>query len=242
MEKIDNQVGELLKELRESKGWTMRQASEKTGVSAAYISMLEKGVHSSTGKPIMITPEILLKFSAAYDYPYHILSMKAGAANYKNGLTTTDDHMEIDHLIPKRVAEEINKYDPNGNQLINLLNLSASENKETLGDRIYQLRLAKDYTKTDLSNLIKPFYNTDTLERESFTIEQIESYENDKVEPPLRFIVALSDLFNVSCDWILKGKDFVIKSDTQNEKEQMLDVISKLKNIVEENYKSDPNS
>lgn len=42
MNKIDNQVGELLKELRESKGWTMRQASEKAVLALLISQCLKK--------------------------------------------------------------------------------------------------------------------------------------------------------------------------------------------------------
>jgi transcriptional regulator with XRE-family HTH domain len=207
--------------------------------------MLEKGIHSSTGKPIMITPEILLKFSAAYDYPYNILSMKAGVANFRNGLISElegdvdslygiDSLLETSDIVGQMISEIT---DEHGN-----VRLSLELEKDTLGERIIELRQTKNYTQIDLTNLLKPFYNSHSLQRESFTIEQIESYENDEVEPPLRFIIALSDLFNVSTDWILKGKDFVIKSDTQNEEEQMLEMVKKLEDIVKEKYKSDPNS
>ena len=44
-------LGEMLKEYRTSEGFSMDDAAKKTGLSKAYISILERGFNPSTGKP-----------------------------------------------------------------------------------------------------------------------------------------------------------------------------------------------
>lgn len=49
-------LGEIIKEYRMAHGLSMDSFSEKSGISKAYISLLEKNKHPKTGKPI--TPSI----------------------------------------------------------------------------------------------------------------------------------------------------------------------------------------
>jgi transcriptional regulator with XRE-family HTH domain len=45
----------------------------------------------------------------------------------------------------------------------------------------------------------------------TITSATVSNIENDKNNPSADIIIALSDFFNVSTDWILKGKEFVKK-------------------------------
>ena len=46
-------IGEIIKLYRKSHGLSMGDFAQKTGLSKAYISMLERNINSSTGKPIV---------------------------------------------------------------------------------------------------------------------------------------------------------------------------------------------
>lgn len=61
-----------LKDLRKLKGYTIREVSDRSGVSLAYISQLENG---NRGVP---SPEILKKLSEGLNTPYAGLMKLAG--------------------------------------------------------------------------------------------------------------------------------------------------------------------
>ena len=50
MDKLDRQIGEKLKELRERKGLTMRDVAAKIDIDPSYISKIEKGKAPSLDK------------------------------------------------------------------------------------------------------------------------------------------------------------------------------------------------
>lgn len=61
-----------LREIRKRKGYTIREVSDRSGVSAAYISQLENG---NRGVP---SPEILMKLSEGLNFSYADLMHIAG--------------------------------------------------------------------------------------------------------------------------------------------------------------------
>ncbi|MFZ5986424.1 MAG: helix-turn-helix domain-containing protein [Bacillota bacterium] len=71
-------LGELFRQIRLSKNWSIRQAAKKMGISYSYLSILEKGVDPRTGKDSNPKPETLKIISKAYDYPYEELMKAAG--------------------------------------------------------------------------------------------------------------------------------------------------------------------
>jgi transcriptional regulator with XRE-family HTH domain len=69
-----SQLGALLADLRNAKGFSLRQVEEATGkaVSNAYLSQLEKG---KIKKP---SPNVLHSLAEVYTVPYEALMEKAG--------------------------------------------------------------------------------------------------------------------------------------------------------------------
>ncbi|WP_248924931.1 helix-turn-helix domain-containing protein [Paenibacillus hamazuiensis] len=61
-----------LRDMRKLKGYTIRELSDRSGVSAAYISQLENG---NRGVP---SPEVLQKLSEGLNTPYDELMRLAG--------------------------------------------------------------------------------------------------------------------------------------------------------------------
>jgi len=65
-------LGEELKRLRESRGMTLRQVEEESGISNGYITQLE---NDKIREP---SPNILHKLSLVYKVPYEQLMKSAG--------------------------------------------------------------------------------------------------------------------------------------------------------------------
>ncbi|TDF95887.1 helix-turn-helix domain-containing protein [Paenibacillus piri] len=63
---------EQLRDMRKLKGFTIRELSDRSGVSAAYISQLENG---NRGVP---SPDVLMKLSEGLNAPYGELMSLAG--------------------------------------------------------------------------------------------------------------------------------------------------------------------
>ena len=75
----DRTLGEVLFSLRtEQIKLSLRKASELIGISHNYLSILEKGVDPRNNRPVQVTPEILKRISAAYEYPMDELLFLAG--------------------------------------------------------------------------------------------------------------------------------------------------------------------
>lgn len=69
-------IGEFLRELRGK--MSLREASEKSGLSHSYIRYLEKSSRPGTNTPINPTPDTLKALAKAYKYNYRDLMKKAG--------------------------------------------------------------------------------------------------------------------------------------------------------------------
>lgn len=70
------EIGNVLKELRGK--MSLREASEKIGISHTYLDTIEKGFDKRSGKHVNPSPETLRLISDAYNYPYIDLLKLAG--------------------------------------------------------------------------------------------------------------------------------------------------------------------
>lgn len=71
-------LGDLFRQIRIKKNWSLRKAANKMGISYSYLSILEKGVDPRTGKVSNPRPETLKIISETYNYPYEELMRTAG--------------------------------------------------------------------------------------------------------------------------------------------------------------------
>ena len=62
-------LSDILRQLRQESGMSLREFSETIGISHAYLNKLEKGEDSRTGKPITPTIETLVKISEGLGIP-----------------------------------------------------------------------------------------------------------------------------------------------------------------------------
>jgi transcriptional regulator with XRE-family HTH domain len=76
-----NNLGELFRQIRLEKNWSIREAAKKMGISYSYLSILEKGIDPRTGKDSNPKPDTLRIISKAYEYPYEELMKAAGYLN-----------------------------------------------------------------------------------------------------------------------------------------------------------------
>jgi HTH-type transcriptional regulator, competence development regulator len=65
-------LGEILRETRKKRGWTLREVEEKTGIHNAHLSQIESG---AIAKP---APNILFTLASAYGLSYDRLLKLAG--------------------------------------------------------------------------------------------------------------------------------------------------------------------
>ncbi|WP_214630029.1 helix-turn-helix domain-containing protein [Paenibacillus agaridevorans] len=72
------EISRFLRELRGRRKYTLREASERSGLSHSYISSLENGKHPKTKAPINPSPESLKRLSEAYNYDFETLMKVAG--------------------------------------------------------------------------------------------------------------------------------------------------------------------
>lgn len=77
-DRIMKNLGELFRQIRLSKNWSIRKAAKLMGISYSYLSILEKGKDPRTGKNSNPKPDTLRIISKAYDYPYEELLKEAG--------------------------------------------------------------------------------------------------------------------------------------------------------------------
>lgn len=86
------EIGNFLKELRGK--MSLREASERSGLSHSYIRYLEIGKRPGSNTPINPTPETLKALAKAYDYPYNELMEVAG---YIDETPSHKTHLDQQH-------------------------------------------------------------------------------------------------------------------------------------------------
>jgi transcriptional regulator with XRE-family HTH domain len=75
---------------------SLREASQKSGLSHSYIAALEQDKRPGTKAPISPSPESLKRLSEAYGFPYEELMIKAG---YLSEEQDNDDRSPAEVLI-----------------------------------------------------------------------------------------------------------------------------------------------
>jgi transcriptional regulator with XRE-family HTH domain len=120
-----------LKKIREAKGFSLREAAKRSGLSHSYINSLEKGEHPNTKAPINPTPDILKRLAAAYNCDY-IELMEAAGYVVEDEKDRLEQESEVERVI--REAEEHYgvslRDDPHVNRMLRELIYSIAEMKQ----------------------------------------------------------------------------------------------------------------
>lgn len=205
---LNNQLGDLLKTLRLQRDWSLRTAAEESGVSHTYISNLEKGL---VPKP---APEQLKKLAAAYDHSYNVIMILAG---YKEEFQKAEEFIEL-HSDTDQTYDENYWYSLGEEYFESLKEVSISEPNdewlvfsekplETIGHRVKLLRIGQNLKINDMSiKLTGRYVYEDFTAHTKFSPTYIESVEKGKEEPSVSFLNAICDHFDVSMDWLVRGK------------------------------------
>ncbi|PYY28321.1 helix-turn-helix domain-containing protein [Paenibacillus illinoisensis] len=206
---LNNQFGEFLKELRSNKGWSLRKASEESGVSHTYIGMLEKGINTN------VSPEQLRKLADAYDQPYNLLMVRAGYKELKpetNVMELMDAlQKSINAVKPLETGMDSEEYFDSLEQIsiqepINEWRISNKTPNETIGQRIKYVREKIGYTINDLSEVLTGrFKCTDYEIHKKYPPHYIQSVENGTEDPTSSFLIAFEEYLDVPIVWLLKG-------------------------------------
>lgn len=91
-ERSQSDLGERLRELRDSRGWSLREVAAKAGVNHGYLSQLERG---EVAEP---APSMLHKVAAGYDVPFPVLMRWAGYVEGADGDLTPNQAMALSYL------------------------------------------------------------------------------------------------------------------------------------------------
>lgn len=109
---------------------------------------------------------------------------------------------------------------------------------ESIGSRTRFLRIRKGLTVEMLIEDLKiPMYdeNNNHIGFKKVTKGTIGNLENDRNKPNVDLIIALSDYFEVSTDWILKGKEYEgVKMRSQSEEELQLFYDTTKEEVIQE--------
>lgn len=91
-------LGDIIKEYRTSHKMSMDAFAEKSGISKAYISILEKNKRPQTGKPVAPSIQCIKQAADGMDMDFNVLFSKIDSdvtinnnAELKNNLKTYDD-------------------------------------------------------------------------------------------------------------------------------------------------------
>lgn len=87
-----SEIGVFLRGLRGK--MSLREASQKSGLSHSYIAALEQDKRPGTNAPISPSPESLKRLAEAYGYPYEELMRKAGYLNDEGKIVDERDPVE----------------------------------------------------------------------------------------------------------------------------------------------------
>lgn len=91
-EKRAVELGEMIKQSRISRRLTQRDAAKMCRLSPGFISMLERGVNPSTGRPLHPSPATLMALSEGLGLEYEDLMVLAG--HWVDGMIDPDDEIE----------------------------------------------------------------------------------------------------------------------------------------------------
>lgn len=87
-------LGELIKSLRGKE--SLRDASERIGISHTYLDTIEKGRDKRSGNPVNPTPETLRLIATAYNYSYEELMEVAGYIEQKSiGVNSNQEALTV---------------------------------------------------------------------------------------------------------------------------------------------------
>ncbi|WP_336764991.1 helix-turn-helix transcriptional regulator [Paenibacillus sp. USHLN196] len=219
-----NELGELLRELRLAKSWSVRKAGEESGISYPSISNFENGIHSSSKNHIKPSPEQLKKLAAAYDYPYNLLMIKAGYGEFVENKHSELNVTELMNALQASIdATEsytaISATDMNMDEYFESLKdftlhepikewetVSKTIN-ETIGERMKIVRELYGVSINRLSNEMTGIIKHKNYEtHRKFPPLYIQSIEDGHDEPEASFMIGFSEYFDISIEWLMTGK------------------------------------
>jgi len=132
-------LGDCIREYREEHDMSQRQFADKSGISNAYISMLEKNINPKTGEPPAASYDVYAKVAAMLRISVHELMEKADESEVFLGSGAKMSiepmvlpiHPEVLAMLDQRVNELENE---RRQQLLSLFDAMTDDSKEKLLD------------------------------------------------------------------------------------------------------------
>lgn len=85
-------LGEYLKQVRLSKGWSLREAARAIGIAHSRVDEVERMIDARSLKPFVPSYVTVVKFARAYDLPPNELLRRAG---YEPGIELEPDEWSL---------------------------------------------------------------------------------------------------------------------------------------------------
>lgn len=128
------EFAEKIRQARKEKQLTQRELAKKSGLSPGFISMLEKGVNPSTGKPVNPSADTLFALAKGLDISYPELMVLAG-------------YLSVEHVIDGDIHPDILEDN------IDSLAFSIQNRRQELGLSLNELAAATGLNKQYLEDL-----------------------------------------------------------------------------------------
>lgn len=202
-------LGELFRQIRLSKNWSIREAAKKMGIAHSYLSILEKGLDPRTGKYANPKPDTLRLISKAYDYPYEELMKAAGYLNediradrnFDFTVFISNLNLIMGQMTVEEFSEDIFRktgYDINTKQIRSYINGDIEPFPGTINILSNYARVTPDFWYC--------FNTEETLsqEREKYEENFIKSANNQLTKDYYLFLNLKDDIRN----WILKEDSY----------------------------------
>lgn len=71
---------------------------------------------------------------------------------------------------------------------------------ENIGEKLKELRISREYTMDELLKIMNSNFNL------SVSRGMISRWENNKAYPATKYLMAYSDIFDISLDYIVRGR------------------------------------
>lgn len=145
-------LGDCIREYREEHDMSQRQFADKSGISNAYISMLEKNLNPKTGEPPAASYDVYVKVAAMLRISVHELMEKANESTVFIGSGAKMSiepmvmpiHPDVLAMLDQRISFSENAPEK---KLLDLFRTMADSDKEKLLD--YAEYIVDSYKRPD---------------------------------------------------------------------------------------------
>lgn len=103
MPDVQESFAELVYNLRQARGWSLRELGERSGISYGRLGEIERGIDAHSGKPFVPSYMAVTRLARAFGYPPADLLRRAG---YEPGVELEPDEWALVDLFRSMAPEK----------------------------------------------------------------------------------------------------------------------------------------